>query len=178
MKKIEFSKNNYTKIIEHCRRKLNEEYYNDETKEQQAFGVIIGRKEKEKLVTTKVYPLKINYRYNKKISNTMNNLIKNYAIPGKMKIRERAWAADPLELSNILCTIEENEIFLGTYHMHHDFSWNGDYPKQLPTDLDRELVKDSNLIMFIVYIGNGREKDVIRGFYEAKIDLEYEINKI
>lgn len=178
MDKIEITKNDYIKILEHCRRKLNKNFYNDETKEQQAFGIIIGKKVNKKILITKVHPLKINYRYNDSVSGKMNNLIMDYAIPGEMKIEERAWAADPIELSCVLSNLEEAEVFLGTYHMHHEDSWKGNYPRQLPTDLDRELAKDSNSIMFIAYIDVDKDKDTLRGFYEAKIELEYKIDKI
>lgn len=178
MKKIEIAQNDYKKIIQHCRRKLSKNFYDGETKEQQAFGIIIGKKENEKIVITRVEPLKINYRYCQQVSDKMNNFIKDYAIPSGMKIEERAWAADPVELTNILGQLQDSEFFLGTYHMHHNASWNGKYPKQLPTDLDRKLVQNSNLVMFITYISENESTDSIRAFYEGKIELEYEIDKI
>ena len=103
----------------------------------------------------------------------MNDFIEKYAIPGGIDVSERAWAIDPIELNNILLGLEDGEDFLGTYHMHSDMSWKGDFPKELPTKLDRELNIDSELINLIVYIGEKERK--IRAFFESDIDREYEM---
>lgn len=169
------SEENYEKIINHCIRKLNKIYYEDETKEQQAFGVIIGEQENDSYKITRIINLKKNYRFEQATSKKMNNYIEKYAIPGGIEISERAWAINPIELNSILISLSNNEIFLGTYHMHSDLSWKGDYPKELPTKLDRELNVGSNLINLIVYIG--KEEQKIRAFYESDIDAEYSIVK-
>ena len=163
----------HKKIIEHCKRKLNRSYEKNETNEQQAFGIIIGRIKNYKYYATKVYCLKKNYRYEKNISKDLNNKIEKYAMPGELNINERAWAADPIEISKIIADLEYGERIIGTYHMHHDKSWIGNYPKYLPSDLDRELAKDTDLLMFITYIGE--KKYSIRAFYEAKLDKEYNV---
>ena len=166
-------KNHYDNIIEHCVRKLNEDYYDDETKEQQAFGVVVGKKSDNDVVVTKIINLKSNYRFETETSKKMNDFIEKYAIPGGIDVSERAWAIDPIELNNILLGLEDGEDFLGTYHMHSDMSWKGDFPKELPTKLDRELNIDSELINLIVYIGEKERK--IRAFFESDIDREYEM---
>ena len=167
--------NIYESIIDHCVRKLNKNYYEDETKEQQAFGVILGEKNIDGYRITKIINLKNNYRYEKETSKKMNDMLEKYAIPGGIELSERAWAIDPIELNSILMDMSNNEILLGTYHMHSDLSWKGEYPKELPTDLDRELNRGSDLINLIVYIGKKQQK--IRAFYESIIDSEYNIIK-
>lgn len=169
--KIKISKEQYEKIINHCTRKLQKIYTNDETHEQQAFGGIVAKRVNDEYVVTKVYNLKKNYRFDKRTSIKMNSLLNEYAIPGDLNIEERAWSIDPIELNEILINLDTDEEFIGTYHMHHDKSWNSDYPKELASDLDRKLAKDTELINFIVYIGN--EKKGIRAFYESLLDKEY-----
>ena len=175
IEKINMTIYDFSKVIKHCKRKLEKKYYDDETKEQQAFGVIIGNRNNKEVYITKVVPLKNNYRFNDNVSDKMNELIKQYAIPGGIDIEERAWVADPEELSIILSTMEDNEEFIGTYHMHHDMSWKGEYPRQLPTELDRVLSEKSNLYSFIVYIDIKNNNNTIRAFYEAKAENEIDI---
>ena len=173
--KLNIKEEDYDKIINHCKRKLNQIYYDDETKEQQAFGVIVGEKNKDGINVTRVVNLKRNYRFDPETSKKMNAMLEKYAIPGGIEINERAWAIDPVELNEIIIDLNENEMFLGTYHMHSDLSWTGDYPKELPTKLDRELNKGNNLINLIVCIEKNNEK--IRAFYESDINKEYEMIK-
>ena len=173
--KLYIKDEDYENIITHCMRKLDGIYYDNETKEQQAFGVIVGEKYEDDFKITKVINLKKNYRFEKETSKKMNNYIEKYAIPGGIEISERAWAIDPVELNSIIINLKENELFLGTYHMHSDLSWTGDYPKELPTELDRELNIGSNLINLIVYIGKDEQK--IRAFYESDINAEYDFIK-
>lgn len=170
--KIYIDKKDYNKIINHCVRKLNGDFYNDETKEKQAFGAIVGKNNCDSFIITKVICLKKNYRYEQETSKKMNSYIEKYAIPGGFDISERAWAIDPIELNSILLSLSAGEDFLGTYHMHSDISWKGDYPKYLPTNLDRKLNINSGLINLIAYIGKDTKK--IRAFYESDINDEYE----
>lgn len=174
--KIKISKEDYKKMIKHCRRKLEKKYFENETKEQQAFGVVIGKKNnKDEIEITRVEQLNINYRFDKCMSEKMNELIKTYAIPGKTNIEERAWVSDPVELSKILSSMEYDEMCIGTYHMHHNASWRGEYPRELPTELDKVLSKKSGLITFIVYISENVIYDKIRAFYEAEVENELNI---
>lgn len=176
VRKIIISRHNNDIMINHCVRKLNQMYNDDETKEQQAFGVIIGKKIDNNFYITKVVPLRINYRFNEAISDKMNNLIKKYAIPGGLNVEERAWVSDPSEISSILADLNADEEFFGTYHMHHNNSWKGNYPKQLPTKLDRILSKDSGLYGFIVFINiTDEQQNGARAFYESKVEDEIEI---
>jgi len=173
MKKIIIDKKNYDCIINHCIRKLNCDYCNDETCEQQAFGVIVAYEEKDCFVVSKVIGLKRNYRYDSSVCYKLDNMINKFAIPGELNVSERAWAADPIELIQILSNLENNEKLLGMYHMHHDDSWFGNFPKDIPSKLDLELSKDNGLVSFIVYIG--KSKKGIRAFYESKIEEEFEL---
>lgn len=171
--KIYFKEKFYNEIINHCVRKLNGEFLEDETKERQAFGVITGKNNRNYIEITNVVNLKKNYRYEQETSKKMNKFIDEYAIPGGIKTSERAWAIDPIELNTILTNLSKDEEFLGTYHMHSNLSWANDYPKNLPTKLDRELNIDSGLINLIVCICDNEKK--IRAFFESDINNEYEI---
>ncbi len=175
--KIIISERNIKKIEYHCIRKLRKMYEDGETKEQQAFGVIIGKQCRNVLQITQVIPLKVNYRYNNLMSEKMNNLIEKYAIPGGLNIEERAWVSDPIEIAGILNKIDSNEKFIGTYHMHHDKSWKGDYPKQIPTKLDAILAEKSGMYNLIVYINLENNENSVRAFYESKVEKEVEIYK-
>ena len=170
--KLYIKNKDYENIIAHCIRKLEKKYYDDETKEQQAFG---GNKKEDDFEITKVINLKKNYRFEQETSKKMNEMLEKYAIPGGIETNERAWAIDPIELNEIIISLNENEFLIGTYHMHSDLSWTGDYPKELPTKLDRELNKGNNLINLIVCIEKNNKK--IRAFYESDIDREYEMVK-
>lgn len=171
--KLYIKRKDYDNIIDHCVRKLNSIFYDDETHERQAFGVIVGINTDDGFFVTKVINLKNNYRFDNVTSEKMNNYIKKYAIPGDTAIEERAWAIDPIELNSILINLNEKESLLGTYHMHSDISWKGDYPKYLPTELDRELNINSGLINLITYIG--KDEKQIRAFFESDLDNEYEL---
>ncbi len=170
---IYIEKKEYDEIINHCKRKLNGTFYSDETKEKQAFGVIIGETIENGYRITKIFNLKKNYRFNPSTSKKVDDYIKKYAISGGMEIKERAWSIDPIELNNILISLTQTEKFLGTYHMHSKLSWKGDYPKDLPTVLDRKLNENSELINLIVSIGDYENK--IRAFYESDVNQEYNI---
>lgn len=167
-------RSDYEKIINHCERKLEEKYNDDETRERQAFGVITGKKTDSTIEITGVEILKKNFRFDNETSKKVNSFIEKYAIPGGIEISERAWAIDPIELNMILMNLSDEEEFLGTYHMHSYLSWSGDYPKELPTTLDRELNKGSDLINLIVHIGKENIKG-IRAFFESDINFEYNL---
>ncbi len=177
IRKILISKGNLEKIENHCIRKLKGIYKDNETKEKQAFGILIGEQIKNTLKITKVIPLRVNYRYDSHVSERMNRLIKKYAIPGGLNIEERAWAINPVEIAEILKGISNNEIFIGTYHMHHDKSWKGEYPKELPTKLDEVLAEKSGLYNFIIYINSDKSKNKVRAFYESKVENEIHVVK-
>lgn len=171
---IYIKKDDYNNIMNHCIRKLKGNYLSDETKERQAFGIVVGEKlDDNNYIVTRIVNLKKNFRYDCETSKKMNSYIEKYAIPGGLEVSERAWSIDPIELSTILTTLESPEIFLGTYHMHSYLSWKGVFPKELPTKLDRELNIGSELVNFIVHITE--EKQGIRAFYESNIDNEYKI---
>ena len=73
--KIYIKKELYENIINHCLRKLSLDFFDDETKEQQAFGGIIGKKDGDDYIVTKVINWKKNYRFSDNVSKKMNTLI-------------------------------------------------------------------------------------------------------
>ena len=52
--KLIMKEEDYKNIINHCIRKLNKIYHDDETNEQQAFGVILGEKGDNECIVKRV----------------------------------------------------------------------------------------------------------------------------
>lgn len=172
---IHFPKEQYCKLIEHCLRKLNGGYLAEETKEQQAYGLIGGKIFKQVLLIGMVVPLYKNFRKDRSIKKHMDNIVSKYAIPAKTPIEERGWIASPSETIGVLKMLQqENLQLVGTYHMHHLLSWNGDGERDKPTELDRNLAKDTELFMFIIGMINP-QKPIIRTYYEGCVNQEIQV---
>lgn len=162
-------------MYSHCIRKLNRHFLLEETMEQQAFGLLGGRLDNNVLSVQMILPLCENFRYDQSMRDEMNEAIINYSIPAALAVEERAWIASPKEVQKGLALFEEYDLSLiGSYHMHHENSWNGIQSKELPSKLDEYLARDSEMVMFIVYISESGEAKV-RAFYEGKIGEEIEI---
>ncbi|SEP37752.1 hypothetical protein [Propionispora vibrioides] len=175
---ISISNECYEKMVRHCLRKLNGMYLLEEYHEQQAYGLLGGSIERNKVVVDTVEPLYLNYRIAGNIKQDMDATIKKFAIPAKLPIEERAWVADPIETKNIINRLKKSGLTLiGTYHMHHSNSWIGLESKELPTTLDRVLASDTELFMFIVSIDEFQNSK-IRAFYEGALETEAVIKTI
>ncbi|WP_209940418.1 MULTISPECIES: hypothetical protein [unclassified Paenibacillus] len=162
-------------IYSHCIRKLNCHYMPEETMEQQAFGLVGGRIDNNVLSVQMVIPLCENFRYDQSMRDDMNEAIINYSIPAELAVEERAWTASPKEVQKALALFDKYDLSLiGSYHMHHENSWNGIQSKELPSKLDEYLARDSEMVMFIVYISDTGEAKV-RAFYEGKLGEEIKI---
>ncbi|MGG7178493.1 hypothetical protein ACQPU1_12900 [Clostridium paraputrificum] len=170
--KIKISKENYDFILKHCIRKLNKEFEEDETPEQQAFGVIGGREVGDELIIEHISALKKNYRLNKSVSTEMTNYLEDFASPGELDIEKRGWVVEPKEFKEVLEIIDDKGLeFIGTYHMHHDNSWYSDVPKDVTSILDKQLAKGSKAFMFIAYISS-ENKHSLKAFYEAVKEVD------
>jgi proteasome lid subunit RPN8/RPN11 len=165
---VRISDRNYRKIVYHCVRKLVGHYSDNETEEKKAYGVIGGKIKKDIAYIQQIIEFRNNYRNSPDISEQMNQLIKDVAIPTQTSTEERAWVASPEEIFPITEYFEEKGLdLIGTYHMHHEL---GD----AATDLDRHLGKDTDMIMFIVHIGKDHRASM-RAFYEAVNEIDIQV---
>lgn len=173
--RIRITRDDWNRIAHHCKRKLNGFYFNNETEEKQAYGIVGGSINGVTAEIKQIFELKQNYRINSNMTSHMNNLMNKLAVPSGLAIEKRGWVVSPVELANTITNLENmNCDMIGTYHMHHENSWYGDPVKCLPTELDKELCKNTDMIMFIVHINSG-EKATIRAFYEAVTEIIVEV---
>lgn len=165
---IHIFEHDYLKIINHATRKLDGHYSDGETKETKAYGVIGGQINHDIAYIKEVIELRRNYRSNPEISKQMNKLIEDVAIPTRTPTEERAWVAVPEEVLPITENFDKIGLdIIGTYHMHHEL-------KDIPTELDRQLGKDSDMVIFIVHIDENHQGS-IRAFYEAVNEIDLQI---
>ncbi|MFT8350632.1 hypothetical protein [Clostridium saccharoperbutylacetonicum] len=165
----------YDSIITHCLRKLNKEFLINETKEQQAFGIIGGTQSGKNIFAQMSIELCKNFRQDKTVNDYMNKAINDLAITSEMPVNERAWVSEPTELKAALDLFEENNMdLIGAYHMHHDNSWKGASDLDIPSELDEFLAKDTEIFMFIVRVSK-EGKYSIRAFFEGNNEVEIKI---
>jgi hypothetical protein len=161
-------------LIDHCLRKLNEDYREDETKEKKAYGLVGGKIIEKSLHINYVKPLRQNWRSHKDYKVYMDKIFNDHAEPSETPLSLRGWMANPSEIKSMIndC-IEKGLDLVGTYHMHR-VAWEHDLTRELPTTLDSILAKDSELFTFIVSTVNP-SKIVIRAFFESIPDKEIKI---
>lgn len=174
MNKLILSSKNRENLLNHCFRKLDKNYVENESKEQKAYGLVSGIFHKDYVSVESIIPLYKNIRTNMEEKENMDHLMNKFAIPSETPLDKRGWVADPLELMSAMkrCKEEKSEL-IGTYHMHR-VSWEHDKLRDTPTVLDEELAKNTGLIMFIISVVN-REYPIIRAFYEGDINQEIPI---
>jgi len=173
--KIIFHHSQKNIMVQHCLRKLQGKYFPQEIRERQAYGLMGGSFYNESLSVELVLPLFKNARLYGPVRAHMNEIISEHAIPGAVPITERAWVADPLEVKNFLKLLQQRQLELvGTYHMHHLESWQGNEIWELPTKLDEVLGKNTGLFMFIIGMVDLMQPTV-RAFYEGCIDQEVRV---
>lgn len=173
--KISLQDNIKSEIVNHCIRKYNKSYLPDEMQEQQAYGILAGKLNRNIVCVNSIYKCKINYRNNASVMSYINNLIATYAIPSDTPIDQRGWVASPHEVMEALNNFDLLGCdLLGSYHMHHEKSWNGIQSKEYPSTFDEKLAKNSNLIMFVVSIIS-ESKYSIKAFYNGLKEKEIEV---
>jgi hypothetical protein len=161
----------YQAVIEHCKRKLAENYIEGESPEQKAFGLIGGRKNSTDFIVEKCFPLLKNARQLPPYNKIMDSVMAEYAIPSETPLAKRGWIAAPVELlEKIRLLQQDNLILLGAYHIHR-VAWPDDPLRDTPTALDTVLAADSKMLIFIISMVNV-EEPVLRAFYEGKPDRE------
>jgi hypothetical protein len=169
--RIIFPAEYYQAVLEHCKRKLTENYIEGESPERKAFGLIGGRKNGADYIIERCLPLLKNARHLSPYSKLMDSVMAEYAVPSETPLAKRGWIAEPEELlGNIRQMQQENLLLLGAYHMHR-VAWPDDPLRDTPTVLDTVLAADSKMIIFIISMVNA-DRPVLRAFYEGKPDKE------
>jgi hypothetical protein len=161
-------------LFNHCRRKLSEQFIQDETRERKAFGLIAGTKNDLTFTVEKCLPLIKNVRAQEPYNEFMDQVIAQHAIPSETPLSHRGWIAEPAELLGKIKQIQQNSLLLlGTYHMHR-VAWPDDPLRDTPTTLDTVLAADSSMLLFIISMINPAEP-IIRAFYEGNLEREIPI---
>jgi hypothetical protein len=177
IKEIVLPADHWQKLVEHCRRKLSEQYLPEESKSRKAYGVIAGVRQDDTLIVEQIVPLKKNVRDKEPFKSYMDQVMKEHAVPSKNPFSKRGWMTDPVELKACydLCD-RGNFLVLGTYHMHI-VPWENDPWRDTPTALDTVLAKGSGLFTFIISMVDPRQPRM-RAFYEGVEKREVQINII
>ena len=169
--RIIFPVNLYLTVIEHCKRKLAEDYIEGESPERKAFGLIGGRKSGTDFFIERCFPLLKNARRLSPYNKIMDSVMAEYAIPSETPLAKRGWIADPAELLEKTRLLQQdNLLLLGAYHIHR-VAWPDDPQRDTPTALDTVLAADSKMLVFIISMVNV-DQPVLRVFYEGKPDKE------
>ncbi|MBL1230066.1 hypothetical protein IW492_12565 [Enterococcus sp. BWB1-3] len=167
IKKILIDNKLYNQIIDNCQNDLIE----NERDDHQSFGIIVGKINGVQAEVIQHFPLKRNYRLNSNISQCYTQKLCELGYPGELQIERRGWVSDPIELIEVIKSCNElNLEFIGGYHMHHDESWSGPEDKRIPSKLDKELVKNSGEMVFVVSIL--KKERAIRCFYEGNEEIK------
>ena len=161
-------------LLAHCFRKMNAKYLANETPERKAYGLIAGNIEGDIVKIKSVCPLHVNFRNDNSNNKYMNNMMDQHAEASETPLDKRGWVASPIETKNMLnrCVTEGTEL-LASYHMHR-VAWDHDHLRDLPTELDYLLAKDTGMLMFIISTVNDK-KPTIKAFYEGHPEKQLQI---
>lgn len=161
-------------IYSHCDRKLASQWGENETHENQAFGLLGGYIEEHQAHIEDFIILKENFRTNKKYQLQFTSLINQFATGGGLSIEKRGWISSPKETLQAMLTFEKASMsFLGGYHLHHEGSWKNGPSKQNCSELDKKLGEGTDELMFIVsVIDKGR---AFKCFYEGDVEREIKV---
>ena len=169
--KILFPVKLYQKVLEHCKRKLTENYIEGESHERKAFGLVAGRNNGPDFIIERCFPLLKNARQLSPYNKVIDSAMAEYGIPSETPFTKRGWIAEPEELlGNIRLMQQDNLLFLGAYHMHR-VAWPDDPLRDTPTTLDTVLAADSKMFIFIISMVKV-DQPLLRAFYEGKPDKE------
>lgn len=161
-------------VYEHCRRKLNGNYLDKESRELKAFGLVAGCQTGPDLFVSRCFPLMKNARKIEPYRKFMDNVMAQHAIPSETPLTKRGWVADPEELMACIKECQRQNLFLlGAYHMHR-VAWPDDPLRDTPTVLDTILAAKCGMLIFIISMVKV-DQPVIRAFFEGKSDMEIPI---
>ena len=172
--RIIFPVKHYQAILEHCKRKLAENYLDGESHERKAFGLIGGRQNGTDYIVEQCFPLLKNARQLYPYNKLMDSVMAEYAIPSETPLAKRGWIAEPEEFLEKTRLLQQNNlILLGAYHIHR-VAWPDDPLRDTPTALDTVLAADSKMLIFIISMVKV-DQPVLRAFYEGKPDKEVDV---
>lgn len=174
IEKIVFPAAEFQRLFGHCRRKLRGEYLPDELPDKKAYGLLGGRIEGRSVRVGEVFPLRHNLRNRKSNRETMNERMREHAVPSETPFERRGWVADPKEVMDADRVFgEEGLILFGTYHMHR-VPWEHDPLRDTCTEIDRVLAQGSGLWTFVVSLVDP-ERPIVRAFFESRNEREVPI---
>lgn len=161
----------YNTVIEHCRRKLSEDYIDSEARGKKAYGVFAGTESDTDIIVESCFPLLKNVRNQQPYKDFLDQLMEKHAIRSETPLEKRGWVADPDEWAAITDECKgKNQALIGTYHMHR-VGWDHDQKRDTPTELDEVMGEKSGMYMFIISMVKP-EKPIIRAFFEGDITKE------
>jgi hypothetical protein len=168
---INLPEHNWQHILEHCKRKLDGNFLEGESRVRRAYGLVAGRLNKDILDVRRILPIKKNVRDREPFKGFMDRIMAQYAIPSKTPMSNRGWVTDPEELKEQCDRCDQEGLMVfGTYHMHV-VPWENDPLRETPTRLDSILAQNSNLFSFIVSMVDVT-RPVMRAFYEGVREKE------
>ncbi len=158
-------------LVEHAVRKLRGEYREGETPMRQAFGLLAGVSNGERLETTAVFPLRRNLRADPMHGKAIDSVVRALATDSRTPISQRGWIAAPEEViaAQKRCDFAGAMLF-GSYHMHQ-VPWRHDPLRDTPTALDTALGRDQGLWMAILSMVDP-ERPILRAFWEGRPEIE------
>jgi len=167
IKEFIFPQEVYIAILEHGKRKINQEYLPGEYQEPKAYGLIGGSINGEQVEVVGTYVLTKNQRGSQDQKAQMDKNMKEYAVPSETPMEKRGWIADPEEVWEAISQFsEQSGSLVGNYHTHR-IAWEHDPERDTCTKIDRELAKNSGQWVFILSVVNpGRP--ILRAFYEGQ----------
>lgn len=175
IKNVYLSRLLLNEIEHHCVRKLTGIFFDDETPEHQAYGLLGATLENDSIYIEKIFPCKLNFRYDPSVLNHMNELVETYAIAADTPINQRGWVIQPEELLHAYNTFAALGLtVIGSYHMHHDGSWLGTMSKEYPSEFDAKLAENSEMLMFIASI-KSKSLYSLKAFYNGLKEKEMRI---
>jgi proteasome lid subunit RPN8/RPN11 len=156
----------WQEILDHCKRKLAGDYLQGESRMPRAYGLVAGIQQGPVLEVERILAIKKNVRDQEPYKTYMDKVMKQHAVPSKTPLSKRGWMTDPTELKACYeqCD-QEGLVVFGTYHVHV-VPWENDPLRDMPTQLDRILARNSQLFSFIVSLVD-TARPTIRAFYEA-----------
>ena len=160
-------------ILDHCRNALDAHQKGIKEKSK-AFGLVFGTVAGAIISVDNCFPLQNNLRSEAPYKEYMDKVMLEHAVPSQTPLRQRGWVADPAELfTRIKACRSQNQVLLGTYHMHR-VGWEHDTLRDTPTTLDSVLAKNSEMVMFIVSMVDP-DNPLLRAFYEGIKEQEIPI---
>lgn len=153
-------------VVGHARRKLRGDHVAGEERERRAYGLLAGRRQRDRVELSHAFPLRRNLRGTSAFKAYMDGVMREVAVPSETPFERRGWVADPSEVRSVEAAAEaDGAEIVGSYHMHR-VPWDGDPRRDTCTRLDRRLAEGSGLWVFIVSMVEP-DRPILRAFFEG-----------